>query len=364
MASPNLRAGGAPDPQALLEIHFSFAPAFVLNAGVQFDVFSHIAAGSSTPAEIGRAAGADERGMRMLLDALTGIQLLSKNDGRYELTPLSAEYLVRGRPHYAAAMLEDGGMVQAWSGLTEAIRTGRPTRAVEQQELAEQFFPTLISSLHVVHTHQAKRLADALGAGPSRQGLQVLDVACGSGVWGIALAQADSQARVTAQDFPKVLEFTRKYVENSGVAERYEYLPGDLKATDLGENRFDVAVLGHIVHSEGEAASRDLFRRLHGALKRGGRAVILDMIPNDERSGPPFPLFFALNMLVNTTAGDTYTFGEYRQWLNEAGFGRLETATSGRTRRRSLRPGRSSQACETAEERSTSRACRQSRSRS
>lgn len=329
MASPDLRAGGAPDPQALLEIHFSFAPAFVLNAGVQFDVFSHIAAGNGTPAEIARAAGADERGMRMLLDALTGIHLLSKSGGRYELTPLAAEYLVRGRPNYAAAMLEGGGMVRSWSGLTEAVRTGRPAQAVEQQEVAEQFFPILISSLHVVHTHQAKRLADALGAGQSRQGLHVLDVACGSGVWGIALAEADPQARVTAQDFPKVLEFTRKYVEKAGVAKRYDYLAGDLKTTNLGEDRFDVAVLGHIVHSEGEAASRDLFRRLRAALKPAGRLVILDMIPNDERTGPPFPLFFALNMLVNTTAGDTYTFGEYRRWLSEAGFGRVETADIG-----------------------------------
>jgi ubiquinone/menaquinone biosynthesis C-methylase UbiE len=329
MASPNIRAGGAPDAQALLEIHFSFAPAFVLNAGVQLDVFSQVAAGKATAAEIAGAAGADERGMRMLLDALTGLQLLSKKSGRYELTPLSAEYLVRGRPNYAGAMLEQGGMVQAWSGLADAVRTGRPTRAVNEQELAEQFFPILIASLHVVHTPQAKRLADALGAGRSRHGLHVLDVACGSGVWSIALAQADPHARITAQDFPKVLETTRKYVEKSGVAKQYDYLPGDLKETNLGENRFELAVLGHIVHSEGEAASRDLFRRLHSALKPGGRVVILDMIPNDERTGPPFPLFFAINMLLNTTSGDTYTFSEYRQWLSEAGFGRLETADIG-----------------------------------
>jgi ubiquinone/menaquinone biosynthesis C-methylase UbiE len=329
MASPHVRTAGAPDAQALLEIHFSFAPAFVLNAGVHFDVFSHIAAGKATAAEIAGAADADERGMRMLLDALTALQLLSKTDGRYELTPLSAEYLVRGRPNYAAAMLEQGGMVQAWGGLVDSIRTGKPTRAVEQQELAEQFFPTLISSLHVVHTGQARRLADALGAGRFKQGLRVLDVACGSGVWSIALAQADPQARVTAQDFPKVLETTRKYVEKSGVADRYDYLPGDLKEANLGENRFDVAVLGHIVHSEGEAASRDLLRRVNKALKPGGRVVILDMLPNDERTGPPFPLFFALNMLVNTVAGDTFTFGEYLRWLKEAGFGRVETSDIG-----------------------------------
>ena len=157
----------------------------------------------------------------------------------------------------------------------------------------------------------------------------MLDVAAGSGVWGIAFAEADAEARVTAQDFPGVLPTTREYVRRHGLEERFDFLAGDLREVDFGEGRYDVAVLGNIVHSEGEDSSRDLFRRLRRALKDGGRIVVIDMLPNDARTGPPYQLIFALNMLVNTERGDTYTLAEYTAWLNDAGFARVETADIG-----------------------------------
>lgn len=329
MASPNPYTGAAPDPRALMEMHFSFAPSYILNAGVRLDVFSHIAEGKNTPAEVARAAGATERGIRMLLDALAGQQLLAKNNGHYELTPLAAEYLVRGRPNYAGSVLEHDAILEPWSRLPDVIRTGKPPHGVEIQKVAEEFFPTLVRTLHVVHRPQAKRLAEALGVARTHDRLQVIDIACGSGVWGIGIAEATPQARITAQDYPAMLDITREYAAKHGVGDRYSYLPGDLKEVDLGEGRFDLALLGHIVHSEGEESSRSLFRRLHRALKTGGRIAIMEMIPNDDRSGPPFPLIFALNMLVHTNEGDTYTLSEYRKWLNEAGFDRVETAEIG-----------------------------------
>jgi ubiquinone/menaquinone biosynthesis C-methylase UbiE len=146
---------------------------------------------------------------------------------------------------------------------------------------------------------------------------------------GHAIAEADPQARITAQDYPGVLEETKQYIERHGVARQYEFLPGDLKKVDFGVNRFDVALLGNIVHSEGERSTRDLFGRLARALTPGGRIVIIDMIPNDDRTGPAFPLMFALNMLVHTGEGDTFTLAEYRRWLQQAGFAHVETADIG-----------------------------------
>jgi ubiquinone/menaquinone biosynthesis C-methylase UbiE len=308
---------------------FSFAPSRILTAAVQLGVFSHLAAGRETAADVARAAGASERGMAMLLDALAGLQLLTKAGGRYRLTPLSAQYLVRESPDYTGAMMEEDSLWESWGKLTEAVRTGRPPRRVEQQAEAERFFPILIRSLHVMNREPARRTAQALGAGGARPGARVLDVACGSGVWGIAYAEADRQARLTLQDFPAVLEHTRGYLERAGVLDRCDFLPGDLKRVDFGADRYDVALLGNIVHSEGEASSRDLFARLHRALAPGGRVVVIDMVPDEGRTGPPFALIFALNMLVNTETGGTYTLSEYTRWLQGAGFRRVETADVG-----------------------------------
>jgi ubiquinone/menaquinone biosynthesis C-methylase UbiE len=314
------------NPEPLLQMSFSFAPSSVLTTSLQLGIFSHIAGGSRTSQEISQAAATSERGTKMLLDTLVSLQLLGKNGGQYELTPLSAEYLVRDRPNYLGDMMETGRLFEAWNNLTEIVRTGRPVQRIEAEDAAESFFPALVRSLHVVNTHPARRTAEILGAGTTHKGMRVIDVACGSGIWGISIAEADQEARITAQDFPGLFETTRYYLKRHGVEDRYDFLPGDLKEVDFGEKRYDLALLGNIVHSEGEASSRELFKRLHRALKTGGRIVIIDMIPNDERTGPPFALIFALNMLVNTEKGGTYTLAEYAAWLKEAGFSRVETA--------------------------------------
>ncbi|HEX5483218.1 MAG TPA: class I SAM-dependent methyltransferase [Terriglobia bacterium] len=321
-----------PALRAVMEMQFSMAASRVLASAVQLGIFSQIAAGHTTAAEIAKAAEASERGMQMLLDALTGFRLLNKDGGRYALTAVTAQFLVRESPQYAGAMLEGGGaheMWNAWGHLTEAIRSGKPERETHVKEAAEEFFPNLVRSLHVMHSEPAKRLAAALAAGTTHKALRVVDVACGSGVWGMGIAAADRQARVTAQDFPKVLDLTREYLKRGGMEAQYDFLPGDLNEVDYGENRFDVALLGNICHGMGEQVSRALFARLSRALSPGGRIVILDMIPNDDRTGPVFPLIFALNMLLLTENGGTYTVSQYRNWLGNAGFQRVETADIG-----------------------------------
>jgi ubiquinone/menaquinone biosynthesis C-methylase UbiE len=329
MAETTGKATAALDPQQLMQMSMSFTSSRILSAAVRLDVFTPLTSGPKTAAGVAGAVGASERGTRMLLDALTALQLVNKSGGDYSLTPAAARYLVRGSRDYMGAVMADDSLRETWDKLDEAIRTGRPPRRVEGQAAAEKFFPLLIASLHVLHREPAALTARALGAGSLRRDLRVLDVACGSGVWGIAVAEADPGARLTLQDFPGVLEHTKQYVKRHGLAKRADYLPGDLKQVDFGAGRYDVALLGNIVHSEGAASSRDLFRRLHRALRPEGQLAVIDILPNEERTGPPWALVFALNMLVNTTDGDTYTLDEYRRWLTEAGFARVETAEIG-----------------------------------
>jgi SAM-dependent methyltransferase len=313
----------------LQQMHFSFASERVLSVSLQFDLFSHIAAGRKTAGEIAAAAGASERGTKMLLDALAGFELLSKRDGRYELTPDATRYLVRESPEYVGSFFGSDRLYEAWGHLADAVREGKPYRSSTRQDVAEDFFPVLIRTLHITNGEPARNLAAQVVAGGAKKGLRVLDIGCGSGVWSIAVAKADPEARITELDFPKVLETTRKFVEREGVVDRAEFLAGDLRSAQLPEQSFDLAILGNIVHGLGVAESRDLFARIHGALDTGGRMAIVDMMPNDERSGPLFPLVFALNMLVNTDEGSTYTLAEYREWLTAAGYASVETLDIG-----------------------------------
>jgi len=226
-------------------------------------------------------------------------------------------------------LMEQDALWESWGHLTDVIRSGQPLHRVEAQGVAEQFFPLLVRTLHVLHRDRARRLARALGVGNPRKGLRVIDIACGSGVWGIAVAEADPEARVTAQDFPAMLAVTREYLKRHGVEQQFDFLPGDLNMVDLGQDQYDLALVGNIVHSEGERSSRNLLQRVYRALRPGGRVVIIEVLPNDDRTGPPFPVFFALNMLLHTEHGDTFTLSEYTRWLTEAGFARIETADIG-----------------------------------
>src|SRR5208283_328851 len=105
------------------------------------------------------------------------------------LSALAAKFLVRASPDYLGAFWETDEHWQGWSKLPEAVRTGKPIHAVFDPAEAERFFSILTRTLHVQNRLPSQKLAQMLGAGSKHRGLRVLDVGCGSGVWGIAIAE-------------------------------------------------------------------------------------------------------------------------------------------------------------------------------
>ena len=56
------------------------------------------------------------------------------------------------------------------------------------------------------------------------------------------------------------------------------------------------------------------------SLRGGGRALLLEYVPEEDRVSPARAAGFALVMLATTPAGDAYTFADYRSMLQEAGY--------------------------------------------
>jgi 2-polyprenyl-3-methyl-5-hydroxy-6-metoxy-1,4-benzoquinol methylase len=297
-----------------------------LVAALELDVFTHIASGKRTIKEIAEATGASERGMTALLNSLVAVGYLKKGGGRYGLQPIAATFLVRGKDQYM------GGRARivrnhwnTWGQLTEAIKTGRPIMAVDVVERGKEFFPQLVAELFPANIAASQAVARRLPEKTKRGIRRILDVGAGSGAWSLAFAQAIPEARVTAQDLPEVISITRKFAEKLGAGSRYDYLEGDFKTLDFGREKYDVVILGHILHSEGEARGRELVRKCYAALRPGGLLLIAEPIPNDTRSGPPFAALFALNMVLLTEEGNVFTLREYRAWLKGAGFRKVVT---------------------------------------
>ncbi|VVB97352.1 Ubiquinone/menaquinone biosynthesis C-methyltransferase UbiE [uncultured archaeon] len=309
-----------PNPGKIMETSFAYAASRVLISGVDLEVFTHIANGNHTAAEIAKAAKASQRGIEILLNSLAALNFITKSDGTYDLTPLSEKFLVKGTPaYYGDFVLHIDSLWEPWGDLTKVVKTGKPFQKVDKEQGVE-FFQNLVSQLFPMSYPCAKAASEILGVGDTWKGLSVLDVAAGSGAWSIAFAQSDPDTKVTAQDYPGVLEVTKKFVDKFKLSRRFSYLPGDLREVDFGYDRYDLIILGHICHSEGAEKTRILLSRALGALKDGGKLLIADMIPDDERATSVFPLLFAVNMLVNTTEGNTFTMAEYREWLTDAGF--------------------------------------------
>jgi hypothetical protein len=142
-----------------------------------------------------------------------------------------------------------------WLHLTEAVRTGRPVVAANEEATGSPFFQNFVESLFGTNYLAARALGEHLAISAATETVRVLDLAAGSGVWSIALAQQSPRVEVTAVDWVGVLPTTQQVVDRHGLTPRYRFVAGDLLEADFGTGH-DVALLGHILHSEGEARSR------------------------------------------------------------------------------------------------------------
>ncbi len=312
-------------PEKIFETYIAQARTAVLVTSIDLDVYNHIRNGHSTAEEIAKAAQASPRGVEILLNCLVALNFLTKSGDAYKLTPLAEKFLVKDNPAYLGDFVQFADMARkSLMHLTEAVRTGKPQIHIEQEE-GEEYNKKLVPRLFPVTYSSAKFAAEAFGVGKTWKNLEVLDIGAGSGAWGIAFAEPDAGTKVTALDLPGILEITRMFVDRFGLNDRFRYLPGDLQKIDFGREKYDLVILGGICHNQGAEMSRRLFSRAHRSLKRGGRLLISEFIPDDERSFAVFPLLFATYMLIETAEGNTFTMKEYREWLQSAGFSNIET---------------------------------------
>lgn len=309
-------------PERIMQMAWGYAVTLILEAGIRNKVFDTLDSGPKSVAEVAAASAASTRGLSAIMNALVGVDLLKKTgDGKYELTPESAAFLVTTKPSYMGGMVAhtSGQLIPNWLHLTEVVATGKPASSVNQADGGEAFFQELVSNIFPMSYAPAQALAAHLALGESGSPVRVLDLGAGSGVWSIAIAQSSPRVTVTAVDWPGVLPITQKHADRFGVGDRYTMIPGDLATVDFGSGH-NLITIGHILHSEGVERSKKLLRKCFDALAPGGTIAIQEFLVNPERTGPPMGLIFAVNMLVNTDSGDTWSFEEISGWLKEAGF--------------------------------------------
>src|SRR6266480_523431 len=321
-AKGRIRRGKQVTPQRLMELSFAYAPPLIISAGVSNKVFDSLENGAKTSEQVAEETGASARALRILMNALVGLNLLKKDrQGKYSLTPESASFLLSSRLGTHAGFFGTIApqIISRWLRLSDIVREGRPAVAVNQETEGTEFFSQLVERIIPMSYPPAQKLGDHLKLAKTKNEVRVLDLAAGSGIWGIALGQKSPRVRVTAVDWAGMIPTTKRITQKFGVADRFTYIEADLLDANFGSS-YDIAILGHILHSEGEDRSRQLLAKAFRALKSGGTIAIAEWLVNDDRTKPLPSLMFAVQMLVNTEKGDTFSFNQIKKWLEDAGF--------------------------------------------
>lgn len=312
------------DRRELTELMQAYKKTSLLRTGVELGVFDALAAAPAPATVVAERVGGDPRGVRVLLEALAAIGLLDMDQELFRLAPVAAKHLVSTRRDYVGGMVKVMAGDREWDALrdlTAAVRAGGTVLDVHAETPGYDYWEDFASYATAVAEPTAEVVARVLGPwAAERPTLDVLDVACGHGVYGYVLAAQQPKAKVWSLDWPNVLAIAERHAERLGVRDRMEPLPGDMFEVPLG-GPYDVVLLTNVTHHFSEERVTELLARLRTALKPDGRLVIVGFTAGDGTPAEdPAPYLFSVLMLVWTFEGESHTVDAYNRALRKAGF--------------------------------------------
>lgn len=307
--------------QGILDFSRTFQPACVLTAAATLDVFSPLHVKPMTAEGLTKELSTDLRATAILLDALVALQLLDKQGKEYSVPEDVAIFLTEQSANNVLPMVRHlTNCLRRWAELAKVTQTGKCAETGPSIRGADADREDFIGAMNTISRPVAAGVIDKIQPSKFRH---MLDIGGGPGTWSIAFLDAAPEARVTLFDLPAVVSIAEKNFAEAGLTGRVTLVEGDYYCDALPEGA-DLAWLGAICHQNSRRQNRDLFSRVYAALADDGVAIIRDVIMDTSRTSPAAGALFAVNMLVATEAGGTYTFDEYREDLCEAGFAEVE----------------------------------------
>lgn len=314
-----------PSPVQIFNTIQGYQRAFALKAAVDLDLFTVVAKGSRTAAEIAKNCNASERGVRILSDALVVMGFLTKSGNSYSVTPDTAFFLDSRSPAYlglAFKFLLHPTQLAHFEHLGAAVKNGGSSDPDNGLAPNDPIWIEFAKGMAPIMMPAAQTMAGLLaGELSSRPSAKILDIAASHGLFGITVAQRLPKAHIYALDWANVLEVAKENAAKQGLEDRYHLLPGSAFDVDYGVG-FDAVLITNLLHHFDPSENEKMLKKAHAALNPGGQVLILEFVPNDDRVSPPVPAMFGLTMLGNTPKGDAYTLAEYAAMCRNAG---LET---------------------------------------
>ncbi|HVW29775.1 MAG TPA: methyltransferase [Polyangiaceae bacterium] len=309
-----------PDPGPVMQMMTAFWASGTFRGAVDLDLFTHVSHGADTVEKLAVATRATPRGIRAIADALVALGFLTKDAGRYANTPVAATWACSDKPTFLAGFskfLNDSRFTEAFGRVAEAAREGKSVFDKDAESPENPLWVTFAQSSLPMALGGAMPLPDILQS--RRPGLRILDVAAGSGGYGITLAQASTGSKLTFLDWANVAAVSKRHADLLGVGDRASILPGSALDVDWG-GPYDVVVMGNFFHHFDMPTCVSIAGKAKKALAPGGVFATAEFVADEERKAASMPLLFSVAMLLWSTGGAAYTFSELSKILRDGGF--------------------------------------------
>ena len=303
------------NPENILKLSGSYWETCTLHAGVKLDVFTLIGKDYLKGEDVADKLKGDKRGVKMLLNALSAMDLLVKKEDVYSNTPLSLTFLSKDSSKYMGhIILHHHNLMDSWSRLDIAVRSGRSVRHRATHTHEEERKNFLMGMFNL-----AMNLAPVVVPKIDLSGRRhLLDLGGGPGTYAIHFCMNNPQIKATVYDLPTTRSFAEKTIAKFKLQNRIDFKDVDYLEEEI-EGIYDVVWLSQILHGEGPEDCRKIIRKAVSVLEPGGMILIHEFILNNSMDGPLFPALFSLNMLLGTPLGQSYTERQIRDMLSNAG---------------------------------------------
>ncbi|MBI5220109.1 MAG: methyltransferase [Bacteroidia bacterium] len=304
-------------PESIREMVNNYQKSRVILSAVELDIFSEIGKKAKTSEQIATALKTNRRATDRFLNTLCGLGFLIKKNHTFQNTDFALTYLCKTSPDYMYGLMHSVNQWDTWSTLTDAVTKG--TTVVKRPKTinnrSSKWLDAFIGAMH----YRAYKSAPGIVALLDISGVKkVLDVGGGSGAYSMGFIKSKKGITATVFDLPNVVPITKKFVAKEKFQKQINIYRGDYLTDELPKG-FDLVFLSAIIHINTLKENEKLIKKCAHSLNPGGMIVIQDYIMENDRVQPPSGALFALNMLVGTIAGDTYTEGEVKSWFKKAG---------------------------------------------
>ncbi len=303
-------------PQDVMLVGNDFMRSRIILTAAELDFFTHIANNPCTGEELAAKLHLALKGTIRVLDCLVGYGLLDKKGGRYFVTDAGSRYSSTHPESVLPMLMHQSQLWERWSSLTEIVRGGTPASRKPGSGMSADNRRAFIGAMHVVGRGLSVEIAEAYDLSRFKR---LLDIGGASGTYTMAFLRKNPRLTAVIFDLEDVIPMSVERLSAEGFLDRVEPVAGDFYRDELPKG-CDLALLSAIIHQNSREENLELYRKVFRALDPGGRLLIRDHIMDESRTSPPAGAAFAVNMLVNTSGGDTYTFREVKESLEQAGF--------------------------------------------